>query len=93
MLWLLLPRQSAGVQVFIHGRKNLNRAVNDDIVGVEILPEDQWSCPSALLVEEVEERPGNNDQEMTVQHASLMLKLGLITIKMFLIVNFLKFSD
>lgn len=55
-------------QVFIQGLKNLNRAVNDDIVAVEMLPESEWSCPSSLVLaedesvdEEDEANPGLND--------------------------------
>ena len=28
---------------------NLNRAVHEDIVAVEILPKNQWSCPSSVI--------------------------------------------
>ena len=31
-------------QVLIRGLKNLNRAVHEDVVAVEILPKDQWVC-------------------------------------------------
>lgn len=43
--------------VFIQGRANLNRAVHDDIVAIEILPELEWTCPSSLVIEDVEEKP------------------------------------
>ena len=39
----------------MQGRKHLNRAVKDDIVAVEILPQDQWRCTSSLLVEDAED--------------------------------------
>jgi len=41
-------------EVFLQGRQNLNRAICDDIVAVEILPEDLWRCPSALLVDDTD---------------------------------------
>lgn len=47
-------------QVFIQGYKNLNRAINDDIVAVEILPEDEWTTPTSLVLEE-EENVDNGD--------------------------------
>ena len=28
---------------------NLNRAVHEDIVAVEILPKSQWTCPSSVI--------------------------------------------
>lgn len=34
------------------GRAHLNRAVNDDQVAIEILPQSQWSCPSSLVLED-----------------------------------------
>jgi len=52
--------------VFIQGRKNLNRAVSEDVVAVEILPREEWSCPSSLLVEDVEDKPSGSDDQETV---------------------------
>lgn len=42
-------------QIFIQGYKNLNRAVNDDIVAVELLPESEWATPTSLVLEEAED--------------------------------------
>lgn len=53
-------------QVFIQGHKNLNRAVNDDIVAIEMLPEEEWSCPSSLVLEETEEKTDDADIEVEV---------------------------
>jgi exosome complex exonuclease DIS3/RRP44 len=39
-------------QIFVQGYKNLNRAVNDDIVAVEILDESEWTVPTSLILEE-----------------------------------------
>ncbi|XP_028406202.1 exosome complex exonuclease RRP44-like [Dendronephthya gigantea] len=39
-------------QIFIQGLENLNRAVNEDIVCVEVLPEKEWSCPSSIVIDE-----------------------------------------
>ncbi|CAL1543487.1 unnamed protein product [Lymnaea stagnalis] len=38
--------------VFVQGLHSLNRAVNDDIVAIEMLPESEWSCPSSLVLTE-----------------------------------------
>ena len=35
----------------------MNRAVHEDLVAIEILPEAQWTCPSSLIIEDVEEKP------------------------------------
>lgn len=45
------------LQVFIQGRENLNRAVHEDVVAIEVLPESEWTCPSSLIIEDVEEKP------------------------------------
>lgn len=48
------------IQVFIQGRENLNRAVQGDIVAIEILPEADWTCPSSLIIEDIEEKPDDD---------------------------------
>ena len=52
-------------QLFVQGYKNLNRAVHDDIVAVELLPESEWATPTSLILEEVEEDVGDyvNERE------------------------------
>lgn len=34
---------------FIQGRINCNRAVNGDLVAVELLPEEDWTCPQKVI--------------------------------------------
>lgn len=36
--------------VFLQGRVGLNRAVDGDIVAIEMLPEDEWSAPSEVIL-------------------------------------------
>ncbi|XP_067651291.1 exosome complex exonuclease RRP44-like [Haliotis asinina] len=38
--------------IFVQGLQNMNRAVHDDIVAVEMLPEEEWSCPSSLVLQD-----------------------------------------
>ncbi|XP_053981300.1 exosome complex exonuclease RRP44 [Hylaeus volcanicus] len=38
--------------VLIQGRSNLNRAVDGDTVAIELLPEDQWSSPSDIILQD-----------------------------------------
>ncbi|KAH8323642.1 hypothetical protein KR074_008256 [Drosophila pseudoananassae] len=38
--------------ILIQGREALNRAVDGDLVAVELLPESQWSAPSEIVLEE-----------------------------------------
>ncbi|XP_022091521.1 exosome complex exonuclease RRP44-like [Acanthaster planci] len=35
--------------IFIKGLANQNRAVNGDVVAIEILPKQQWACPSSIV--------------------------------------------
>ena len=42
-------------QVFIQGLHNLNRAVHDDVVAVELLAESEWTVPTSLVLEEKED--------------------------------------
>ena len=49
--------------------QNINRAVNEDIVCVEVLPEQDWSCPSAVVIDEEiqEEDAEESTTESTTQ--------------------------
>ena len=47
-------------QIFIQGLVNINRAVHEDIVAVEILPKKQWTCPSSVVTTTL---PTDNDDD------------------------------
>jgi exosome complex exonuclease DIS3/RRP44 len=53
-------------QLFIQGYKNLNRAVHDDIVAVELLPETEWATPTSLMLEEAEQDVGDYVNEKVI---------------------------
>lgn len=36
----------------MQGRSNLNRAVDGDLVAVELLPDEQWSFPSEIVLQD-----------------------------------------
>jgi exosome complex exonuclease DIS3/RRP44 len=38
--------------LLVLGRENMNRAVQGDVVVIEILPEEQWKAPSSKIIEE-----------------------------------------
>lgn len=38
--------------IFVQGRSHLNRAVDGDIVAIEMLPDDQWSSPSEIVLQD-----------------------------------------
>ena len=41
--------------VLIQGRLNLNRALHDDLVAVELFPEEEWSAPSTVVIDQEKE--------------------------------------
>lgn len=41
--------ESVGEDILIRGREAMNRAMEGDVVAVELLPEEEWSAPSARL--------------------------------------------
>lgn len=44
----------------MQGRIGLNRAIDGDIVALELLPEDEWSVPSDIVLEDEDaEDPGD----------------------------------
>jgi exosome complex exonuclease DIS3/RRP44 len=38
--------------LLVLGRENMNRAIQGDIVVIEVLPEEQWKAPSSKIIEE-----------------------------------------
>lgn len=61
--------------VLIQGLQHLNRAVHDDVVAIELFPESEWSCPSGVVMKDVEEEASsetsiddsvNSDEKMEV---------------------------
>ena len=48
--------------VLIQGLQNLNRAVHEDIVAIELFPESEWSCPSGVVMKDAEEEAAAKDE-------------------------------
>lgn len=46
-------------QILLQGRESLNRAVDGDIVAIELLPENEWSGPSEIILQDDQEDPGD----------------------------------
>lgn len=61
-------------KIFIQGLINLNRAVNEDIVCVEVLPEKDWTCPSSIVIDE-DIKEDEAEESTTKQVCSISLKL------------------
>lgn len=53
-------------QVFVHGLENINRAIQDDLVAVEILPKSEWVAPSSLILDEKDEDFKDEEQSEKV---------------------------
>ena len=47
------------LQLFVQGYRNLNRAVHDDIVAVEVLPEQEWAIPFSLVIDDKDDDQGD----------------------------------
>ncbi|XP_050442392.1 exosome complex exonuclease RRP44 [Adelges cooleyi] len=45
--------------ILVQGRENLNRAINGDIVAIQLLPESQWSAPANLVIEDYDDLENN----------------------------------
>ncbi|XP_059621933.1 exosome complex exonuclease RRP44 [Phlebotomus argentipes] len=45
--------------ILLQGRESLNRAVDGDIVAVELFPEDKWSAPCGVIIQDDAEDPGD----------------------------------
>lgn len=55
---------SVSHQVLIQGLQNLNRAVHQDVVALQLFPQSQWVAPSSVLLQdEGEAKEDNADEE------------------------------
>ncbi|GFY68000.1 exosome complex exonuclease RRP44 [Trichonephila inaurata madagascariensis] len=74
--------ESNSKSIFIQGLKNLNRVVHGDNVAVQILPQDQWTCPSSLVLEDKAKNPDeekdDNDEKVVKKKASTKIMSGTI---------------
>lgn len=58
------------LQILLQGRESLNRAVDGDIVAIELLPQNEWSGPSEIVLQDDQEDPGDVlEQELSVEPA------------------------
>lgn len=63
-------------QIFLQGLINLNRAVHEDIVAVEILPKKQWTCPSSVVTTTL--LTGSDDDEDSDDDSDLMVYMYML---------------
>lgn len=50
-------------QILIQGLQNLNRAVHQDVVAVQLLPKNQWVSPSAVVLQDDGAAKDDNAEE------------------------------
>lgn len=51
--------------ILLQGRESLNRAVDGDVVAVELFPEDKWSAPCGVIIQDDAEDPGDVVEDET----------------------------
>lgn len=66
----------ASCQVLIQGLQNLNRAVNQDVVAVQLLPKDQWVAPSSVVLQDEGEAKDDDAEEEEEERAVSNLGFG-----------------
>lgn len=55
--------QSMEKWVLVQGLEKLNRAVHEDVVAIELFSESEWSCPSGVVMKDVEETESKTDDK------------------------------
>lgn len=65
--------------LIVLGRENINRAIDSDVVVVEVLPKDQWKEPSTTIIEEEsvtkdENADGEDGQELVSERERKLLQ-------------------
>lgn len=53
-------------QILLQGHDGINRAVDGDIVAIEVFPEEEWRKPSDIVLEDKAEDPGDLLEEEAV---------------------------
>lgn len=61
-------------QVLIQGLQNLNRAVHQDVVAVELFPKERWVAPSAVVLQDDQQ----NDEDAEEEEAEKKVRTSLI---------------
>lgn len=51
------------LQVLIQGLQNLNRAVHQDVVALQLLPQNQWVAPSSVVLQDEGAAKDDNVEE------------------------------
>ncbi|GAB1867172.1 Exosome complex exonuclease RRP44 [Camponotus japonicus] len=67
--------------IFVQGRTNLNRAVDGDIVAIEILPDNQWSAPSEIVLQDEENTDDADDADDVTKDEKVLAKASSLKTK------------
>ena len=54
------------LQILLQGHVGINRAVDGDIIAVEIFPKEEWRKPSDIVLEDKTDDPGDLFDEETI---------------------------
>lgn len=73
---------SVSHQVLIQGLQNLNRAVHQDVVALQLFPRSQWVAPSSVVLQDEGEPKGDNAEEEEEKIVNLCLHFYHITDEM-----------
>lgn len=65
----------------MQGRTNLNRAVDGDIVAIEILPDSQWSAPSEIVLQDEKNADDADDADDVSENEEVLAKTSLLKTK------------
>lgn len=50
-------------QVLLQGLQNLNRAVHQDVVAVELFPKERWVAPSSVVLQDDQQNDEDTEEE------------------------------
>jgi exosome complex exonuclease DIS3/RRP44 len=64
--------------VLVQGREALNRAIDGDTVCVEVLPENEWSCPSEVVLEDNGDDPAKELVEDEDENEKLLREVTAV---------------
>lgn len=53
-------------QILLQGHAGINRAVDGDLVAIEVFPEEEWRRPSDIVLEDKADDPGDKLEEESV---------------------------
>lgn len=62
-------------QVLIQGLQNLNRAVHQDVVAVELFPKERWVAPSSVVLQDDQQNDEDVEEEEAEKKVNAMIRV------------------